>query len=175
MHDKSLCRPSRCHHCSCCIPISSPQNNLAAQHLNNVKQANLTWLQILTQTPLFKTHQQPINPTNCKTTQTPHPDTPPLVSDYNSDSSDKENHPVTTQPRVLQPSPRMTPTPTTVPCQRQTKTHSPPAYNLCSCIQSITQETILHLLHHTATPRTPVQCFPRKVLSAILDTYTGKL
>ena len=43
----------------------------------------------------------------------------------------------------------------------------------------ITQEMILHLLHHSATPLTTqqdaVRCFPWDVLAAILDTDTGKL
>eukprot|EP00804_Cyclotella_cryptica_P014541 CCRYP_004835-RA/>CCRYP_004835-RA protein AED:0.45 eAED:0.39 QI:0/0/0/1/0/0/2/0/241 len=48
-----------------------------------------------------------------------------------------------------------------------------------SRIQTITQETILHLLHNAQTPLTPLQaatrCFPCDALSAILDNDTREL
>eukprot|EP00804_Cyclotella_cryptica_P027157 CCRYP_016091-RA/>CCRYP_016091-RA protein AED:0.31 eAED:0.28 QI:0/0/0/1/1/1/2/0/527 len=65
------------------------------------------------------------------------------------------------------------------PLPRVSAPPTSPAYNTHSCVHSVTQETILHLLHNTHTPLTPLsaatRCFPREILAAILDTDTGKL
>jgi hypothetical protein len=104
---------------------------------------------------------------------------PPLVLDSDSDSSASNDESVAAQPRVLQAPPRVIPTQTRAPHPRMPTAPSPLAYNTRSCIQSITQETILHLLHHTLAPLTPQQtatrCFPGNILAAIFDTDTGEL
>lgn len=140
-------------------------------------------LQILKQPHLVSTHQQTFILAIQNTPPSPHPIRLPQVSGNDSNYSDNDGDTVTTQsrvlqqpPRVLLPPPRVQPIPTTLPSPRQTITHSPPAHNTGNCIQSITQETLLHLLHYTAPPlatqQTTIRCFLQNVLAAILDTDT---
>eukprot|EP00804_Cyclotella_cryptica_P004492 CCRYP_017634-RA/>CCRYP_017634-RA protein AED:0.15 eAED:0.15 QI:0/0/0/1/1/1/2/0/934 len=155
-------------------------NNLQAHHNNKVNQSDLTRLQILTQ-PLpppqhNATHYQQHSP------NATHPSSPAAVSDYDSDSSDSDDETITIPhavPRLpLQP-PRVSPQQTMTPRPRVSAPPSSPAYNTRSRAHTITQETILHLLHNTRTPLTPRRAatrqFPREALSAILDTDTGEL
>eukprot|EP00804_Cyclotella_cryptica_P031066 CCRYP_015981-RA/>CCRYP_015981-RA protein AED:0.30 eAED:0.30 QI:0/0/0/1/1/1/3/0/511 len=155
-------------------------NNLQAHHNNKVNQSDLTRLQILTQPsppPQHNaTHYQQHSP------NATHPSSPAAVSDYDSNSSDSDvesitiPHPVPRLP--LQP-PRVSPQQTMTPLPRVSAPPSSPAYNTRSRAHTITQETILHLLHNTQTPLTPRRAatrqFPREALSAILDTDTGEL
>jgi hypothetical protein len=155
-------------------------NNLQAHHNNKVKQSDLTRLQILTQPsppPQHNaTHYQQHSP------NATHPSSPAAVSDYDSDSSDSDDESITIPhpvPRLpLQP-PRVPPQQTKTPLPRVSAPPSSPAYNTRSRAHTITQETILHLLHKTRTPLTPRRAaprqFPREALSAILDTDTGEL
>eukprot|EP00804_Cyclotella_cryptica_P004404 CCRYP_006820-RA/>CCRYP_006820-RA protein AED:0.33 eAED:0.33 QI:0/0/0/1/0/0/3/0/519 len=153
-------------------------NNLQAHHNNKVKQTDLTRLQILTQpSPL---HNE--KPSTRHSPTAPLPSTLPAVSDYDSDSSDSDNESVTIPPPV----PRSPPQPPRVPPQqirtplpRVSTSPTAPAYNTRSRVHTITQETILHLLHNTRTPLTPqqaaIQRFSHNTLSAILGTDTGEL
>eukprot|EP00804_Cyclotella_cryptica_P026916 CCRYP_014749-RA/>CCRYP_014749-RA protein AED:0.26 eAED:0.26 QI:0/0/0/1/0/0/2/0/1022 len=155
-------------------------NNLQAHHNNKVNQSDLTRLQILTQPsppPQHNaTHYQQHSP------NATHPSSPAAVSDYDSDSSDSDDESITIPhpvPRLpLQP-PRVSPQQTKTPLPRVSAPPSSPAYNTRSSAHTITQETILHLLHKTRTPLTPRRAatrqFPREALSAILDTDTGEL
>eukprot|EP00804_Cyclotella_cryptica_P011576 CCRYP_012089-RA/>CCRYP_012089-RA protein AED:0.20 eAED:0.20 QI:0/0/0/1/1/1/3/0/784 len=155
-------------------------NNLQAHHNNKVNQSDLTRLQILTQPsppPQHNaTHYQQHSP------NATHPSSPAAVSDYDSDSSDSDDESITIPhpvPRLpLQP-PRVSPQQTMTPRPRVSAPPSSPAYNTRSRAHTITQETILHLLHNTRTPLTPRRAatrqFPREALSAILDTDTGEL
>eukprot|EP00804_Cyclotella_cryptica_P029060 CCRYP_005247-RA/>CCRYP_005247-RA protein AED:0.20 eAED:0.15 QI:0/0/0/1/0/0/4/0/830 len=105
-----------------------------------------------------------------------------ILSDYDSDSSDSDDESITIPhpvPRLpLQP-PRVSPQQTKTPLPRVSAPPSSPAHNTRSRAHTITQETILHLLHKTRTPLTPRRAatrqFPREALSAILDTDTGEL
>eukprot|EP00804_Cyclotella_cryptica_P006781 CCRYP_019523-RA/>CCRYP_019523-RA protein AED:0.40 eAED:0.40 QI:0/0/0/1/0/0/3/0/477 len=155
-------------------------NNLQAHHNNKVNQSDLTRLQILTQPsppPQHSaTHYQQHSP------NATHPSSPATVSDYDSNSGDSGNesinipHPVPRLP--LQP-PRVSPQQTKTPLPRVSALPTSPAYNTRSHAHTITQETILHLLHNTGTPLTPQSAatrqFPCDALSAILDTDTGEL
>eukprot|EP00804_Cyclotella_cryptica_P019806 CCRYP_009697-RA/>CCRYP_009697-RA protein AED:0.19 eAED:0.25 QI:0/0/0/1/1/1/2/0/745 len=155
-------------------------NNLQAHHNNKVNQSDLTRLQILTQPsppPQHNaTHYQQHSP------NATHPSSPAAVSDYDSDSSDSDDESITIPhpvPRLpLQP-PRVSPQQTKTPLPRVSAPPTSPAYNTRSRAHTITQETILHLLHNTRTPLTPrsaaTRQFPRDALSAILDTDTGEL
>eukprot|EP00804_Cyclotella_cryptica_P002793 CCRYP_009348-RA/>CCRYP_009348-RA protein AED:0.05 eAED:0.04 QI:0/0/0/1/1/1/3/0/1214 len=155
-------------------------NNLQAHHNNKVNQSDLTRLQILTQPPPppqhNATHYQQHSP------NATHPSSPAAVSDYDSDSSDSDDESITIPhpvPRLpLQP-PRVSTQQTMTPRPRVSAPPSSPAYNTRSRAHTITQETILHLLHNTRTPLTPRRAatrqFPREALSAILDTDTGEL
>ena len=113
------------------------------------------------------------------TRPTIHPNRSPLVSDYDSDSSTSNNDSIATQPRVMQTPPRVTPIRIITPCLRVSTTPSPPAYNTRTRVWSITQETILHLLHHTTNPLSAQQAairhYPSDILAAILDTDTSEL
>eukprot|EP00804_Cyclotella_cryptica_P028355 CCRYP_016413-RA/>CCRYP_016413-RA protein AED:0.25 eAED:0.25 QI:0/0/0/1/1/1/3/0/885 len=155
-------------------------NNLQAHHNNKVNQSDLTRLQILTQPsppPQHNaTHYQQHSPNATR------PSSPAAVSDYDSDSSDSDDESITipqpVPPLPLQP-PRVSPQQTMTPRPRVSAPPSSPAYNTRSRAHTITQETILHLLHNTRTPLTPRRAatrqFPREALSAILDTDTGEL
>eukprot|EP00804_Cyclotella_cryptica_P029413 CCRYP_013352-RA/>CCRYP_013352-RA protein AED:0.16 eAED:0.24 QI:0/0/0/1/0.2/0.16/6/0/1158 len=155
-------------------------NNLQAHHNNKVNQSDLTRLQILIQPsppPQHNaTHYQQHSPNATR------PSSPAAVSDYDSDSSDSDDESITIPhlvPRLpLQP-PRVSPQQTMTPRPRVSAPPSSPAYNTRSRALTITQETILHLLHNTRTPLTPRRAatrqFPREALSAILDTDTGEL
>ncbi len=131
------------------------------------------------QPPLVYTQQQTIIPTTHDTIPLPYPVSQPQVFNNDSNYSDDEDDNVTTQPRVLQqtprvvwPPPRVQPNPTT-PSPRLTTTFSPQA-QIQTVAYNIAQETILHLLHQSATPLTIQQAavhhFPWDVLAAILDT-----
>eukprot|EP00804_Cyclotella_cryptica_P026336 CCRYP_007671-RA/>CCRYP_007671-RA protein AED:0.18 eAED:0.21 QI:0/0/0/1/0/0.33/3/0/1086 len=111
-----------------------------------------------------------------------HPSPPAAVSDYDSDSGDSDDESITIPhpvPRLpLQP-PRVSPQQTKTPLPRVSAPPTSPAYNKRSRAHTITQETILHLLHNTQTLLTPrsaaTRQFPCDALSAILDTDTGEL
>eukprot|EP00804_Cyclotella_cryptica_P001885 CCRYP_007356-RA/>CCRYP_007356-RA protein AED:0.20 eAED:0.20 QI:0/-1/0/1/-1/1/1/0/768 len=155
-------------------------NNLQAHHNNKVNQSDLTRLQILTQPSPPPQH----NAAHYKqhSPHAPHPSPPAAVSDYDSNSGDSDDksitipHPVPRLP--LQP-PRVSPQQTKTPLPRVSAPPTSPAYNTRSRAHTITQETILHLLHSTQTPLTPrsaaTRQFPHDALSAILDTDTGEL
>eukprot|EP00804_Cyclotella_cryptica_P019412 CCRYP_006613-RA/>CCRYP_006613-RA protein AED:0.27 eAED:0.27 QI:0/-1/0/1/-1/1/1/0/573 len=155
-------------------------NNLQTHHNNKVNQTDLTQLQILIQPsppPQHNaTHYQQHSP------NAPHPSPPATVSDYDSDSSDSDNESITIPhpvPRSSPQPPRVSPQQTRTPLPRVSTPPTSPAYNTCSRACTITQETILHLLHSTPTPLTPQRAatrqFPHDILSAILDTDTGEL
>eukprot|EP00804_Cyclotella_cryptica_P025733 CCRYP_002928-RA/>CCRYP_002928-RA protein AED:0.21 eAED:0.24 QI:0/0/0/1/0/0/4/0/800 len=182
VHHQPLGHASGRHHSSRCKPVSSPHKQFQAHHNNNVQQTDLTRLQILTQPPPPQLQPEKHAPRTWNSPSAPHPSTPPAVSDYDSDSSDSDDESVTTpQPLTLSPpqSPRVTPLQTMTPLPRVSTPPTSPVYNTHSHVHSITQETILHLLHNTRMPLTPqhaaTQCFPRDILSAILDTDTGEL
>eukprot|EP00804_Cyclotella_cryptica_P020749 CCRYP_016588-RA/>CCRYP_016588-RA protein AED:0.03 eAED:0.02 QI:0/0/0/1/1/1/3/0/1217 len=199
-HPTSTTAAGKCGHQLRAPPVSLPQsssntnaiiaaaanlshlltNNLQAHHNNKVNQSDLTRLQILTQPsppPQHNaTHYQQHSP------NATHPSSPAAVSNYDSDSSDSDDESITIPhpvPRLpLQP-PRVSPQQTKTPLPRVSAPSSSPAYNTHSRAHTITQETILHLLHKTGTPLTPRRAatrqFPREALSAILDTDTGEL
>eukprot|EP00804_Cyclotella_cryptica_P006739 CCRYP_015699-RB/>CCRYP_015699-RB protein AED:0.19 eAED:0.21 QI:0/0/0/1/0/0/4/0/602 len=82
----------------------------------------------------------------------PHPSTPPVVSDYDNDSSASNDESVSAPLPLLQSppkSPRVTPLQTIPPHPRVSTPPTAPAYNTHSRVHTITQETILHLLHNT--------------------------
>ena len=157
-------------------------NNLQAHHTNIVQNTDLTRLQILTQPPSPSPQREQHAPQTRNAPSSPHPSKMPVVSDYDSDSSESDDesviapHPVPRLP--LQP-PRVSPQQTKTPLPRVSAPPTSPAYNTRSRAHTITQETILHLLHNTRTPLTPQSAatrqFPHDVLSAILDTDTGEL
>eukprot|EP00804_Cyclotella_cryptica_P020002 CCRYP_007863-RA/>CCRYP_007863-RA protein AED:0.32 eAED:0.31 QI:0/0/0/1/0/0/3/0/485 len=148
-------------------------NNLTSHHKNNLQLTDLTRLQILTQPPPLPPQREQHTPNTRTTPSSPHLYTPPVVSDYDSDFRASDDESVSAQlPRPQSPptSPRVTPLQTMPPHPMVSTPPTAPAYNTRSHVQTITQETILHLLHNTQTPPTPLQLQP-----AILATDTGEL
>eukprot|EP00804_Cyclotella_cryptica_P010211 CCRYP_013825-RA/>CCRYP_013825-RA protein AED:0.46 eAED:0.17 QI:0/0/0/0.57/1/1/7/0/869 len=109
------------------------------------------------------------------------PSSPAAVSDYDSDSSDSDDESITIPHRCPAASATSKGVTTTNHDTTSKGVSTPilPAYNTRGRAHTITQETILHLLHNTRTPLTPRRAatrqFPREALSAILDTDTGEL
>jgi len=157
-------------------------NNLQAHHNNIVQNTDLTRLQILTQPPSPSPQREQHAPQTRNAPSSPHPSKMPVVSDYDSDSGESDNESVIAPnlvPRLPLQLPRVSPQQTKTPLPRVSAPPTSPAYNTRSRAHTITQETILHLLHNTRTPLTPrsaaTRQFPHDVLSAILDTDTGEL
>ncbi len=161
--------------------------HIHAQHLNNSNLADLKCLQqILTaaetnhsphpsmpSTPSIFTQNISANqPRVCTTSlpQQPCPILAPMVSDYDSDSSDDDS--------IDDCHSTQTPKPTAQHPRVSTFTSSP-AFNTRSKQRSITQETILHNIDFAASPFTPQQAahcnFPFGILNAVHNKETGEL
>jgi hypothetical protein len=162
-------------------------NNIHAQHLNNSNLADLKRLQqILTaaatshslhpavpSTPSILTQNISANePRVCTTSlpRQPRSIPAPMVSDYDSDSSDDDS--------IDDCHGTQTPKPTAQSPRVSTFT-SAPAFNTRSKQRSITQETILHNINFAANPFTPQKAahrnYPFGVLNAVLDKESGEL
>eukprot|EP00804_Cyclotella_cryptica_P016944 CCRYP_001898-RA/>CCRYP_001898-RA protein AED:0.31 eAED:0.31 QI:0/-1/0/1/-1/0/1/0/441 len=156
-------------------------NKLTSHHNNNLQLTDLTQLHILSQPPPLPPQREQHTPNTRTTPSSPQPSTLPVVSDYNSDSSASDDESVSTQllwPQSPPTSTRVTPLQTIPPHPRVSTPPTAPAYNTRSHVQTITQETILHLLHNTRTPLTPLQAatrrfFPRCTLSHHRHRHRG--
>eukprot|EP00804_Cyclotella_cryptica_P006953 CCRYP_007095-RA/>CCRYP_007095-RA protein AED:0.38 eAED:0.31 QI:0/0/0/1/0/0/3/0/325 len=69
-------------------------NSHKAHHNNNLQQTDLTGLQILTQLPPLPPQREQHKPNTRNAPSSQHPSTPPVVSDYDSDSSASDDESV---------------------------------------------------------------------------------
>eukprot|EP00804_Cyclotella_cryptica_P019220 CCRYP_006117-RA/>CCRYP_006117-RA protein AED:0.10 eAED:0.09 QI:0/0/0/1/0/0/4/0/1232 len=149
VHHQPLCHPCRRNHSSRCKPISSTHKQSpgpSQQQSQPIRSHPTTNPNTTIASPQHNaTHYQQHSP------NATHPSSPAAVSDYDSDSSDSDDESITIPhpvPRLpLQP-PRVSPQQTKTPLPRVSATPSSPAYNTRSRAHTITQETILHLLHN---------------------------